>query len=258
MKKLCVLVIGCTFCLMSAFGNDDPMDFNNFAIVDSADADVTMDSVELNSDASVANVSAFDIAGIMLGMPFEDVQTLFFKTKGLYTPRKNNSLIYTIHKDWKYNLDYECRNQGIVIPAELEKCVNSLAQNRGLMYASELHMLRENTGETIVVYFTSNATDNKVWRVVYNNDVNEQEGAHEKFAKQRENKILAFWQSVLDKYGAPNSGTDTWISSTNSYDPMMIAYYGALDLVDNGSFATDQARNIQAARKNFKAKPYAF
>ena len=88
--------------------------------------------------------------------------------------------------------------------------------------------------------------------------MNEQEGAHEKFAKQRENKILAFWQSVLDKYGAPNSGTDTWISSTNSYDPMMIAYYGALDLVDNGSFATDQARNIQAARKNFKAKPYAF
>ena len=103
MKKLCVLVIGCTFCLMSAFGNDDPMDFDNFAIVDSTDADVTMDSVELNSDASVANVSAFDIAGIMLGMPFEDVQTLFFKTKGLYTPRKNNSLIYTIHKDWKCN-----------------------------------------------------------------------------------------------------------------------------------------------------------
>lgn len=257
-KKMCILFAILIWGTMPAFGNDDSMDFENFAIMDSGDADITMESVDLNSGADVANVTSFDIAGIMLGMPFEDVQTLFFKNKSLYTPRKNNSLIYTIHKDWKYNLDYECRNQGIVAPTELEKCINSLAQNRGLMYASELHMLRENTGETIVVYFTSNATDNKVWRVIYNNDVNEQEGAHEKFAKQRENKILAFWQSVLDKYGTPNSGNDKWISSTNSYDPMMIAYYGALDLVDNGAFATDQARNVQGARKNFKAKPYAF
>ena len=126
------------------------------------------------------------------------------------------------------------------------------------MYASEMHLERENTGETLVVYFTSNATDNRVWRVVYNNDVNEQEGAGDKFAKQRENKILVFWQNVLDKYGAPNSGTDRWISSTNSYDPMLIAYYGALDLVDNGRNASDQVQNIQSARENFKAKPYAF
>jgi hypothetical protein len=233
-------------------------DMDDYAIVDSADADITVEDVDLNSDADVANVSSFDIAGIMLGMSFDDVQTLFFKTKGLYAPRKHNSIIYTIHKDWKYTLDYECRNQGIVIPTELEKCINSLARSRGLLYASELHLVRENTGETIVVYFTSNATDNVVWRVVYNNDVNEQEGAAEKFVRQRENKILAFWQNVLDKYGAPNSGADKWISSTNSYDPMLIAYYGALDLVDNGLNASDHATNIQSSRENFKAKPYAF
>lgn len=236
----------------------DDVFFEEDVIVDSDVADVTTEPVNLNMDSDAVNVGGFDIAGIMLGMPFEDVQTQFFKTKGLYTPREKNSIIYTIHPDWKANLDYECRNTGVIIPAELEKCINSLAKNRGLIYASELHMLRENTGETVVVYFTSNATDNVVWRVVYNNDVNEQEGAHEKFVKQRENKILSFWQSVLDKYGAPNSGGDKWISSTNSYDPMMTAYYGALDLVDNGRNASDQAKNIQTARENFKAKPYAF
>ena len=237
---------------------DNPMDFDNFAITDSADTDITMEDVLLNTEADVANVASFDIAGILLGMQFEDVQTLFFKNKGLYAPREKNSIIYTIHPDWKYNLDYECRIQGTVIPTELETCINSLAKSRGLLYASELHLVRENTGETVVVYFTSNATDNVVWRVVYNNDVNEQEGDAEKFARQRENKILAFWQSVLDKYGAPNSGNDRWISSTNSYDPMLIAYYGALDLIDNGRNASDQAKNIQTARENFKAKPYAF
>ena len=233
-------------------------DMEDYAIVDSEEVDITTDGVVLNMDADAANVSSFDIAGIMLGMSFDDVYTLFFRERGLYSPREKNSIIYTIHPDWKYNLDYECRGGGTVIPAELEKCINSLARNRGLLYASELHLVRENTGETIVVYFTSNATDNRVYRVVYNNDVNEIEGAAEKFEKQRENKILAFWQHVLDKYGAPNSGTDHWISSTNSYDPMLIAYYGALDLVDNGRNASDLVKNIQSARENFRAKPYAF
>ena len=256
-RKLYILFLTTLFAVIPQITVADSMDFEEFAVVDSAEADITMEEVNLNSDADIANVSSFDIAGILLGMGFDDVYTQF-KDKGLYTTRKKNSIIYTIHPDWKYNLDYECRMQGTVIPEQLENCIKSLARSRGLLYASELHLVRENTGETIVVYFTSNATDNVVWRVVYNNDVNEQEGDAEKFARQRENKILAFWQSVLDKYGAPNSGNDRWISSTNSYDPMLIAYYGALDLVDNGRNASDHAKNIQTARENFKAKPYAF
>ncbi len=236
----------------------DEFDYTNFIITESGDEDLTTKEVSLNQGAEPATVSNFDIAGIMLGMPFEDVETLFFKTKGLYTPRAKDSIVYSIQKEWKYNLDYECREQGIVAPAELEQCINSLARNRGLLYASELHLIRENTGETIVVYFTSNADDNVVWRVVYNNDVNEIEGAHEKFTDQQEKKILAFWQGVLDKYGVPNSGTDKWISTNNSYDPMMTAYYGSLDLVDMGRYTSDLAKGIQSARENFPAKPYAF
>lgn len=252
------LTIAFSFITGIAVAAEDPFDFNNFAIVDSPDADISTDAVMMNTDAKSVNVGSFDIAGIMLGMPFEDVQTLFFKTKGLYAPRKDNSIIYTIAKDWKYNLDYECREQGIFAPAELEKCINSLARNRGLMYATELHLVRENTDETIVVYFTSNATDNLVWRIVYNNDVNKLEGASEKFENQRQKKILVFWQNVLDKYGAPNSGTDKWITTNNSYDPMMTAYYGSLDLVDMGRYSSDMAKNVQQARENFKARPYAF
>ena len=236
----------------------DEFDFDNFAITESGDTDLNAESVSLNPGAEPITVNNFDIAGIMLGMSFDDVETLFFKIKGLYSPREKDSIIYSIQKDWKYNLDYECRQQGIYAPAELDQCIKTLARDRGLLYASELHLVRENTGETIVVYFTSNASDNVVWRVLYNNDVNEVEGDHEKFADQREKKILAFWQGVLDKYGAPNSGTDKWISTNNAYDPMMTAYYGSLDLVDNGRNASDMARNVQQARENFQAKPYAF
>lgn len=257
LKKL-VIFVGLVVCNPWIGARADSFDFDDFAIVDSDDADITMDSVALNPGAKPANVGSFDIAGVYLGMPFDDVQTLFFKTKGLYAPRAKNSIIYTIAPDWKYNLDYECRQQNIVVPAELEKCINSLARNRGLLYASELHLVRENTGETLVVYFTSNATDNLVWQVEYNNDVNDLEGAADKFENQRQKKILAFWQSVLDKYGAPNSGTDKWLSTDNAYDPMLTAYYGALVLVDNGRNATDAAKNVQQARENFRSKPYAF
>lgn len=239
---------------LPAFAETD----DTFDIVDSAAGDIVTDYVSLNYDADIANVGGFDIAGIMLGMDFDAVHSLVTKIGNLYQLRDKSAIIYTIHPDWKANLDYECRQQGLVIPTEIETCINGLAKNRGLMYASELHLVRPETGESIDISFTSNATDNVVWRVIYKNDVNDQEGIAEKFIRQRENKVLAFWQHVLEKYGEPNSGSDKWISSENSYDPMMTAYYGSLELIDNGRRAADESANITKARENFKAKSYAF
>ena len=237
---------------------EDDLSFDDFAIVEDSGEDIKTENVSLNSDADVVNVRQFDIAGIMLGMSYDEVNNLVFNGSGLYAPRKRNGVIYTINKDWKYNLDYECRQNKIYAPEKLEKCIYSLARNRGLLYVSEVHLERQFTGETIDVYFTSNATDNVVWKVVYNNDANVMDGESEKFVNQREKKILAFWQGVLDKYGTPNSGEDKWISSENAYDPMMQAYYGQLVLFDKGINAEDSANNIQSARQHFQAKPYAF
>lgn len=249
------IMIACTGVARAA---DDEFDFDNFAISDSVDADFSgVSSNTLNEGAMPVNVSSFDIAGVMLGMSFDDVRILF-SNGGLYAPRGTDAVVYTIAPDWRYNLDYECQQQGIFIPAQLEQCIRTLAKNRGLMYASEYHLVRDLTGETIDVYFTSNETDNVVWRVEYNNDVDDIDGDGDKFENQRQKKILSFWSGVLDKYGAPNSGDDKWISSNNSYNPMMTAYYGALELVDNGRYANDAAKNVTDARMNFPAKAYAF
>ena len=83
-------------------------------------------------------------------------------------------------------------------------------------------------------------------------------GAAEKYSKQRDNKIMVFWQSVVEKYGQPNSGNDKWASSDNSFDPVLTAYYGMLELTDQGLMAVDAAKNVSDARENFRAKPYAF
>lgn len=255
---LSVFAISFCTCISVADDLDDSFDFDLFAIEDSEDFDINMDPVSLNKGASPINVNQFDISGVMLGMSYDDVYNLFFNDSGLYSPRKKNSITYTINDEWKYNLDYECRQNNIFVPEQLEKCIYSLARNRGLLYVSEIHLERPLTGENIDIYLTSNATDNVVWKVVYNNDVDEMEGDTEKFENIREKKILAFWQGVIDKYGEPNSDEDKWVSSENAYDPMMQAYYGQLVLVDNGLNATDISENIHKARENFQAKPYAF
>ena len=241
------------------FADDMGADLSEYSIetTDDDNMDCRLTSVAINSGDSVIAVGDFDIAGIMLGMSFDEAQ-MVARENGLYVNRPKNSVVYSMHKDWRYNLDYECRQQKIYVPAQLEKCINSLARNRGVLYAAELHLVREITGETIDVYFTSNATDNVVWKIVYKNDANEEEGADEKFGNQRDKKIMAWWQNVLEKYGAPNADSDKWASSDNAYDPLMTAYYGELELVDCGRQAEDSTANIQQAMDNFAAKPYAF
>lgn len=259
MKKLLFFICICLGIMsVNLSYADDDMDFDEFAIVDDADDDMNIESVSLNSGSGPVDVKHFDISGAMLGMNYDDIYNLFFNNSSLYAPRKKNSIVYTINKEWKYNLDYECRQNNVFIPEKLEKCIYSLAKNRGLLYVSEIHLERDFTGETIDIYFTSNATDNVVWKIVYNNDVDSMDGGDEKFANIREKKILAFWQGVVDKYGVPNSGEDKWISSENAFDPMMRAFYGQLILTDNGINTTDSNINIQKSRENFQAKPYAF
>ena len=260
-KNFLVLIFSGLILFASCPSFADDMDFDDFAIVDQDETGINTEDVSLNADAGNIDVKHFDIAGVMLGMNYDEVKNLFFDGGGLYAPRKKNSVIYTINKEWKYNLDYECRQNNIFIPEKLEKCIYSLAQNRGLLYIAEMHLERNFTGETLDVYFTSNATDNLVWKVVYTNDANTLEGIDgkdDKFNNQREKKLLAFWQGVLDKYGKPNSDEDKWISSENAYDPMMQAFYGQLVLTDKGLEASDAAENVQKARQNFQAKPYAF
>ena len=64
--------------IMPVWAATDEFDFSNFAITESGDADLNASSVSLNPGAEPITVNNFDIAGLMLGMSFEDVETLFF------------------------------------------------------------------------------------------------------------------------------------------------------------------------------------
>ena len=265
MLTFCTILIGGTACYA-----EDEFDFNNFAditVVTNAENSETsgfcrdysqLTENTLNEGAEFVNVRQFDIAGAMLGMTYDEINNLFFTGNNLYAPRRFNSIEYAISKDWEYNLDYECRQNNIYIPDRLKACIHSLARNRGLLYVSAVHLERTFTGETIDIYFTSNATDNVVWQIIYKNDADKVEGGDRKFENQREKKVNSFWQGIYDKYGTPNSDIDKWISDASAFEPMMQAYRGKLELSYRGIDQTDCSYNHDASREHFQAKPYAF
>ena len=93
MKKYIGILIGLNILIAGpALSEDMSFDFNDFT----DDGSLITETVDLNSGADVASVGGFDIAGIMLGMSFDDIYGLFFQNKGLYAPRKENSVIYKL------------------------------------------------------------------------------------------------------------------------------------------------------------------
>jgi len=215
-------------------------------------------TANLNPGMPMADVMSFDIAGIMLGQDFATVYRTFRDTPQLYQFRARNPVVFSISRDWKVNLDYECRRNRVFAPMALSNCINAIARERGLLYAAQLHLERPATGETITVHFTSNATGNVVWRVIYENDVDNIPGDAEIFHWQRESRVFVWWNAVVEKFGMPNSGNDRWISSSSTFEPMMTVFYGRLDLTDLGLNAYDVSLNFQSARDNFPALPYFF
>ena len=147
MKKRFLILVGLLACFSATWVvADDEFDMGE-------DADITVDGeggnldcnvvqYEINEGADLAAVQNFDIAGIMLGMKFEDVQ-MAVRESGLYKLVPRGAIVYSIHQDWKYNLDYECRQNRVYAPADLEKCINSLARNLGVLYVSEINLVRK-------------------------------------------------------------------------------------------------------------------
>ena len=100
--------------------------FDNYTIeTGNSDGELgcAMTTVAINGDAAPLAVGNFDISGIMLGMNFDEVQ-MVVRENGLYTNRPKDAVVYSMHPDWKYSLDYECRQQNVFIPEKLNQCIN--------------------------------------------------------------------------------------------------------------------------------------
>jgi len=160
-----------------------------------------------NKDKSgKSNASVFDISGVMLRMNLNQVERTL-ENRGF---RKINAK-FEIPNFIKWRNEETCRNQGIVGYERLEACVISMAKKDGHQYLQYIKYAKFDSKEEIEVYFTSNFTENKVYKIVYKSTIASITGNSPKAIYIRNIKVYDFWKKINQKYGHPDNKTNvTW------------------------------------------------
>ena len=175
---------------------------------------------------SGSNASVFDISGVMLRMSGEQVDAAL-KKRGFRKVYQK----FDIPNFIRWRNEEKCRNQGVVGYERLESCVTETAKKDKHQYVSLTRYAKFNTKEEITVRFTSNFTNNKVYKIIYKSMASTIHGNSQKAIYLRNIKIYDFWKKVNHKYGAPdNKDSVTWGLGGNK--PYMQASTGLLILED--------------------------
>ena len=153
-----------------------------------------------------SNASVFDIAGVMLRMSLDQTERTL-QNRGF---RKVNAR-FQIPNFIKWRNEESCRNEGVVGYERLEACVIDKAKKDGHQYLQYLKYVKYDTKEEMEVYFTSNFTENKVYKIVYRSRIASITGNSPKAVYIRNIKIYDFWKRINQKYGQPDNKTNvTW------------------------------------------------
>lgn len=145
------------------------------------------------------DVSSFDISDFSLGLPAKEIFQKA-KQKGYRVTITQESVPLYYATDY----DYACRRKGLVIPDQIKQCVKDLACHQKTRYISEATLTRKN--EVIRLYFTSNATDNLLYKILY---MNKGDNSLNFTRVNKAKKVLRqkeFWDAVFSKYGYPDDG----------------------------------------------------
>ena len=173
-----------------------------------------------------SNASVFDIAGVMLRMSLQQTERTL-QNRGF---RKINAK-FQIPNFIKWRNEETCRSEGVVGYERLEACVINKSKKGGYQYLQMLEYAKFDSKEEIEIYFTSNFTQNKVYKIVYRSRIASITGNSPKAVYIRNVKIYDFWKKINQKYGQPdNKTTVTWGMGGNK--PYLKASTGYLLLED--------------------------
>jgi hypothetical protein len=199
-------------------------------------------------------VKTFDVAGIMLGYDYAKVREVLKERR-----YRLSDIEYKVPEYFAFNYDSICREKRVFVPAVLKSCVEGMARKDKMRYVARVKYSRADTDEKVEVYFTSPVTDGKVWKVVYENDVNRKLGDAKNFQYQRDERRRAFWYSVNLKYGAPNVDPNQWLLDPSAEMPMgLTAEFGRLTLQNPQQSAFDVLESQRAAQLQFRYKDFSF
>ena len=140
-----------------------------------------------------------DINGFSLATPATEVLQ-HARNKGYKVTITQESVPLYYATDYAY----KCRQKGIIVPDQVAQCIKDYACLEKTRYISEIFLTKKN--EELRLYFTSNATDNLLYKIIYTNrgDNSLNFTRINKARKQLRHK--EFWNAVFDKYGYPDDG----------------------------------------------------
>lgn len=173
-----------------------------------------------------SNASVFDISGIMLRMNQTQVEKAML-SRGF----KKISQKLEIPNFIKWRNEEKCRGNGVVGFERLSNCVVEISKKANHQYVENVKYTNFKTKEEISVNFTSNFTNNKVYRVMYKSITPRVTGSGQRAQYLRNIKVYDFWRRINRKYGAPDNKDEvTWGLGGNS--PYLKASTGFLVLED--------------------------
>lgn len=160
----------------------------------------------MQSDDEIANlfgkahdVYAFEVAGVGLGMSPEEVlynvkQMGYQQTRVQYGIPMFRTAFY----------EQNCRNRRLYVLHDVRQCIEEQADKDGEKFISSMTFKRPQTKEYLRVLFTSYATDNKAFKIYYENEGdNSLTMTQRNLAKQLRRKDM-FWRMMFDNYGLPD------------------------------------------------------
>ena len=199
-----------------------------------------------------SNASVFDISGIMLRM--DAMQVMQAMQKRGYRKTSDHWEIPNFIR-WRY--EEQCRNQGVIGYERIGSCVYQLAKKNNYLYPEKMSFSNFQTKENIEVFFTSNFTGNKVYRVMYQTDAANVTGSGPKAEYLRNIKVFDFWKKINQKYGTPdNKEQIIWGLGENK--PSLKAETGKLILEDPLLLELDYTRMSREDQKFMNTAVYTF
>ena len=199
-----------------------------------------------------SNASVFDISGIMLRMSLKQVDETM-QNRGFRKIMQK----YQIPNFIKWRNEEKCRNDGVVGYERVEVCVNERSKKAGHQYVQTAKYQKFDTKEDIEVTFTSNFTENKVYRIVYKSQAASIKGNSPKAVYMRNIKVYDFWKKINQKYGKPdNKDNVTWGMGGNK--PYLKAKTGYLLLEDPMFRELDYTRMSREDQRYMNTDLYSF
>ena len=199
-----------------------------------------------------SNASVFDISGLMLRMSKQQIEQTM-QNRGFQKVHEK----FEIPNFIRWRNEEKCRAHGVVGYERLMNCVAETAQKNGHKYTQLLKFSKFDTKEHISVYFTSNFTNNKVYKIIYKSMSQTITGNSAKAIYLRNVKIYDFWKKVNQKYGAPDN-KDEVIWGLGGNKPYMQASSGYLVLEDPMLRELDYTRMSREDQRYMNTDLYNF